>query len=70
MGPNLMNCCKPEQVGTKERGKMFKRIQILEDGRVPAKQANNWKIKGPKKRITRKDQRRVLNEFARQNAAG
>ena len=22
MGPTLMNCCKPEQVGTKERGKM------------------------------------------------
>ena len=34
MGPNLMNCCK-----TKEHGKMLKRIQILEDGRVPAKEA-------------------------------
>ena len=27
MGPKLMNCCKSEQVGTKEYGKMFKRIQ-------------------------------------------
>ena len=39
MGPKLMNCSKLEQVGTKEHGKMLKRIQILEDGRVPAKRA-------------------------------
>ena len=32
MGPKLLNCCRPEQVGTKEHGKMLKRIQILEDG--------------------------------------
>ena len=30
MGPKLMNCCKPEQVGTKEYGNMLKRIQVLE----------------------------------------
>ena len=50
MGPKLMFCCKPEQVGTKEYGKMFKRIQVLEDGRVPAKEARNWKIDGEKKK--------------------
>ena len=33
MGPKLMNCCKPEQMGTKEYDKMLKRIQVLEDGR-------------------------------------
>ena len=27
---------------------MLKVIQILEDGRVPAKEANNWKIEGQK----------------------
>ena len=48
MGPKLMNCCKPEQVGTKEYGKMFERIQVLEDGRVPVKEARNWKIEGKK----------------------
>ena len=32
MGPKLMDCCKPEQVGTREHGKMLKRIQVLEDG--------------------------------------
>ena len=39
MGPKLMTCCRSEQVGTKEYGKMVKRIQILEDGRVLAKKA-------------------------------
>ena len=53
MGPKLMNYCMPEQVGTKECGKMLKRIQILEDGRVPAKEAKYWKIEGQKRRITR-----------------
>ena len=37
MGPKLMKCCKLEQVGTKEHGKMLKRIQVLEDGRIPAR---------------------------------
>ena len=30
MGPKLMNCCKLEQMGTKEYGKMLKMIQVLE----------------------------------------
>ena len=29
MGPKLLNCCKLEQVGTEEHGKMLKRIQIV-----------------------------------------
>ena len=37
------NCCRPEQTGTKEFGKMMKRIQILEEGRVPAKETKNWR---------------------------
>ena len=61
MGPKLMNCCKPEQAGTKEHGKMSKHIQVLEDGRVPAKEARDWKIEGQKRKITRKG--KTLNEF-------
>ena len=57
MGPKLVNCCRPEQMGTKEFSKMMKRIQILEEGRVPAKEAKNRKIDGEKKRITRKEKR-------------
>ena len=38
MGPQLMNGCRSEQVGTKEHGKMLKRIQVLEDGRILGKE--------------------------------
>ena len=55
MGPKLLNCCKPEKVDTKEHGKMLKRIQVLEDGRAPAKEARNWMIEGLKRRMTRKE---------------
>ena len=44
-----MNCCKPEQVGTKEPDNMLKRIQIVEDGRVPAKEAKKRRIEGQKR---------------------
>ena len=37
-------------MSTKEHGKMLKRIQILEDGRGPAKEATYWKIEGQKKK--------------------
>ena len=63
MDPTLTNCCKPEQVGTKEYSKMLKRIQKFEDGRVPAKEAKNWRIEGKKRRTTRKVYRRLFNEF-------
>ena len=53
MGPKLMNCCKLERMGTKEYGKMLKRIQTLEDRRVPA--GKKWRIEGQQKRITRKE---------------
>ena len=46
MRPKLMNCCKPVQVGTMEHGNMLKRVEILEDGRVPAKEAKNGRLKG------------------------
>ena len=63
MGPKLMNCCMPELVGTKDFGKMVKRIQTLEEGIVPAKEAKNWRIEGEKRRTTRKEYRRLLNNF-------
>ena len=58
-----MNCCKLEQVGTKEHGTMIKRIQVLEDGRIPAKRARNWKIGRTNRRITRQEHRRLWNEL-------
>ena len=53
----LMNCCKPEH------GKMSKRIQVLEDGRLPVKEGRSWRIGGQKGRITGKKYRIFLNEF-------
>ena len=47
MGPMLINCCRPEQMVTKEFGNMVKIIQILRE----------------KKRSTRKEYRRLLNNF-------
>ena len=42
---------------------MLMRIQVLEDGRVPAKKARSWKIEGQKKRITREEHQRLLYTF-------
>ena len=63
MGPKLMNCCRPEQMGTEEFGKMLKRDQTLEEGRVPAKETKSWRIEGNKKRITRKECQRLVKKF-------
>ena len=35
----------------------------LEEGRVPAKEAKNWRIEGEKKRIAREKYQRLLNNF-------
>ena len=63
MGRKLMNCCKPEPMGTRGYGHMLKRNQVLEYGRVPAKEARNWRIEGQKRVITRKEYQRLLNKF-------
>ena len=62
MRPKLMNCCEPEPMGTQAHGKMLKRIQVLDDGRVPAKEARSWRIEGQKTRITRKGHQRLLSK--------
>ena len=49
MGPKSVNCCKPQQVCTKEYGKMLKRIQVLEEGRIHTLEARDWKIEGQKR---------------------
>ena len=50
-----MNCCKPDQMDAREHGKMLKRIQVLEEGRVPDKEAKNWKIEEPKEGLQEKN---------------
>ena len=43
-GPKLMNCCKAEPTGTQGYGKTLKRIQVLEEGSVQAKETRKWRI--------------------------
>ena len=50
-----------------ECGREFK---VLEHGRVPAKEARNWRIEGQKKRITRKECQRLLNKFEKEGFYG
>ena len=35
----------------------------MKDGGVPAKEAKHWRIEGQKKRITRKEYQRLVNNF-------
>ena len=63
MGPKMVNCCRPEQLGTKEFGKTMKRVQTLEEGRVPVKEAKKWRMEEEKRRITREEYKRLLNNF-------
>ena len=62
-GTKLMICFRREQVGTKEYGKMLKRIQVLEEGRISAKEARNWKIEEQKRWMTRKEYKRLWYKF-------
>ena len=55
MGPTLMNCSKRELVGTKKYGKMLKRIQVFEDGRVPAKEQDTGRLKDKREQSQEKN---------------
>ena len=52
MGTKLMNFSKSEKVGTSNCGSMLKKIQVLEEGRVPAKKAR--KLEGQDKKKAKK----------------
>ena len=42
---------------------MLKRVQTLEEGRVPAKEAKIGRIKGEQKRISRMEFQKLVNKF-------
>ena len=44
MGPKLVNCCRLEQMGTKEYGNMLKRIQTLEDEKNHKKKVSQIRL--------------------------
>ena len=66
IGPKLINCCRPEQMGTKEFWQNAEK-QTLE-GRVLAQEARNWRIDVKKKRITRKEDQRLVNKIEMEGA--
>ena len=55
-GPKLINRCKPGDV-------VHERILMLEQERVPAKSARGWKIAGQTRRVTKKEYKRLREEF-------
>ena len=58
-----MDRCKPGKLDTKEDGQMLKLILTLEEERVLAKNARGWKIEGQRRRVTRKQCKRLREEF-------
>ena len=46
LGHELVNRYRPESKINKEYGRMKKRIEVLEHGRVPASKESCWKIAG------------------------
>ena len=48
--------------GNPRYAKMLKIIQVLQGGRVPAKEARSWRIFGQTRRITRKEYQRLLEQ--------
>ena len=61
-GTKPMNCCRPEQMDTKEFGKMVKRIQILEEGRVQPKRQIIGESR-EKRKITRMEVLEAVKQF-------
>ena len=55
-----MNRCKPENMDTKGYGNMLRRILTQHKGLVNAR---GWKIEGQKRRVIRKECKRLREEF-------
>ena len=55
-----MNCCKPEQIGTKELGKMQK---IIQTRRRKSSRQGGKELENCEERITRKEYQRLVNKF-------
>ena len=48
MGPKLVNCCRLEQMDTKEFGNMVKRIQIPRGRKSPSQRGKELENRGGK----------------------
>ena len=63
MGSKLTNCCMPEPVGTKEFGKMVKRIQTLEEGESPSQRGKELENRGKKEKNHEKGASGTARQF-------
>ena len=63
IGPKRMNCCRPEQMDTKEFGKMVKRIQILKEGRSPSQRSKELENRGRKEKNYEKGVSEAVKQF-------
>ena len=58
-----MDCCKPEKNGDTRIWNFEIRIPVLEEEKVPAKNARGWKVEGLKRRVTREEDKRLREEL-------
>ena len=63
MGPKLMNCCRPEQMDTKEFGKMMKRVQISRGRKNPNHRGNELENRGRKEMKCEKGVSEAVKQF-------
>ena len=61
--PKPMKHCRPEKMGTWEDEKKKKRILILEEGRVPDRNARGWKVEGEKEESPGMNAKRLREKF-------
>ena len=59
----LMNRCRSEKNDTTVSGRTWKIILKFEERRVPDRNANGRKVEGEKRRVTRKECKRLMDIF-------
>ena len=59
----LVNCCRPEKMGTKEFGNMVKRIQTLEEEESQSKRRRIGESREKRKELREKENNRLSNHF-------
>ena len=59
LGPKLMTRCRPEKMDSKGHGCMLNINLQLEEGEARDRNARGWQVEGEKRRVTRKECKRV-----------
>ena len=59
----MSNRCRSESNNDRGHKRIKKRIEVREEGRVPARKDKGWKIEGEKKQVTREEYKRLKEDF-------